>query len=483
MSLLSSLSRAEIKDRIRGCLMGSAVGDAYGLATEFMTTSQATQLYGNGPIAFGHDPGLMGDRNDFTDDTDQLLVLLQSLGQTRDGRLNPINVASRLLEWRDHGIPELGTDPGRGLGYTVGRVMSHSHFRSNPHRAAFEVWDSSGRDLAPNGAVMRTAVTGVESFWDESCVVENTIAAAKVTHADPRSVLSALLSAVLISRLLRGGGSDATADGSRNWNPKLADPAYHQALLKYLQRGTSLQGHFSLNPTYDTATSTNLFYPKNYDDLEAKRIANLARSGGLIDDQFQDKDSSLWNVNRAQVTLRQDIGWVGTNHVGDDGPMTALARSVVADYIFLIKETDVAPTSAQHGERVQDAWAREVEAHCFPQTLEHLALGDTYAIGYALKCVGVAFYGATRQEDPSPTLPEYQGPAGLFRGVMEQVTLQAGDADTNDAVLGSLLGARFGLEKGIPSSWWTGLKHREWLENTIDAYAERVLASYDAASA
>lgn len=81
----------------------------------------------------------MGDRNDFTDDTDQLLVMLQSLEQTRDGRLNSINFANRLVEWRDHGIPELGTEPGRGLGYTVGRVMSHSLFRSNPHRAAFEV--------------------------------------------------------------------------------------------------------------------------------------------------------------------------------------------------------------------------------------------------------------------------------------------------------------------------------------------------------
>jgi len=36
---------------------GNAVGDAYGLATEFMTPRQAKDLYGNGPIAFGADPG------------------------------------------------------------------------------------------------------------------------------------------------------------------------------------------------------------------------------------------------------------------------------------------------------------------------------------------------------------------------------------------------------------------------------------------
>lgn len=79
------------------------------------------------------------DRNDFTDDTDQMLVMLQSLQQTRDGILHPINFARRLTEWQNHGIIEIGADPGRGLGYTVGRVLSHRDFSSNPHRAAFEV--------------------------------------------------------------------------------------------------------------------------------------------------------------------------------------------------------------------------------------------------------------------------------------------------------------------------------------------------------
>lgn len=57
MAPLTTLTRAQLRDRIRGCLYGNAVGDAYGLATEFMTTRQARELYGNGPIAFGTDPG------------------------------------------------------------------------------------------------------------------------------------------------------------------------------------------------------------------------------------------------------------------------------------------------------------------------------------------------------------------------------------------------------------------------------------------
>lgn len=88
---LSTLTKEQIKDRILGCLYGSdpysprnaadgayavyyedtllimhtpvltlignAVGDAYGLATEFMTKKAARERYGNGPIAFGTDRG------------------------------------------------------------------------------------------------------------------------------------------------------------------------------------------------------------------------------------------------------------------------------------------------------------------------------------------------------------------------------------------------------------------------------------------
>ncbi|KAF9172110.1 hypothetical protein BGX21_002886 [Mortierella sp. AD011] len=479
MPPLSTLSKEQLRDRIRGCLIGSAVGDAYGLATEFMSTPMATKFYGNGPIAFGREPGypvlkdshrLESDRNDFTDDTDQMLVILQSLDQVGDGKLHPVNFAKRLYEWRDYGIPELGTDPGRGLGCTVGSVLHHPMFQSNPHFAAFDIWDSAGRNLAPNGAVMRTAVVGVESFWDESRVVENSMAAAKVTHCDPRSVLSALISSVLISRLLRGGGVDEAHDNAQAWNPKLSEPAYRQELIMYLERGTDLGDRQSMNPQYDAENSISRFQPKDYEALSLQRLgkeATVIRSHQIYE-------------SRPKVVLRSDIGWAGIDNVGEDKAMGSLARSVVADYKFLIQQTNVAPPSDQAGERIQDRWAEELEAHCFPQNMKELSLGDSRSIGYTFKCIGIAYYGATRREDPSPTSPEYGGPAGLFRGLMEQVTLQGGDADTNDAVLGSLLGARFGLESGIPLGWWSELQHLQWLNETIDKYTQRVLDNYDA---
>lgn len=64
--------------------------------------------------------------------------MLQSLEQTADGTLHALNFAKKMAEWNDFGFPELGT-PARGIGYTVGQVLDNQEFRTNPHKAAFDV--------------------------------------------------------------------------------------------------------------------------------------------------------------------------------------------------------------------------------------------------------------------------------------------------------------------------------------------------------
>lgn len=319
---------------------------------------------------------------------------------------------------------------------------------------------------------MRTAVLGIECFWDEPRVVENALAAAKTTHADPRSVVSALVSSVLISRCLRGGGHNAADDKARVWNSELKQTQYRQGLLAYLRRGMD----DSSTPTNDAQAAT--FTPKDYKGLEKSRLEKEAKSGGFHKELLKKRNPTVLNANRPQVTLRPNIGWAGIDHVGEDDAAGCLARSVITDYKFLLQETDLVPLDGDP-RHFQEKWTKELESSCFPQNVAQLDLGSASSIGYTFKCIGAAYYGATRKVDPAPTAPEYNGPEGLFRGLMEQITLEAGDADTNAAVMGSLLGARFGLDQGIPSSWWTELLHLEWLNATVDRYMERVIAAYE----
>lgn len=74
----TTLSRAQLEDKIKGALFGQALGDAMGLATEFMTKPEAERHYGGivaskGYIPFENfvkdDHRTWWDEGDWTDDT------------------------------------------------------------------------------------------------------------------------------------------------------------------------------------------------------------------------------------------------------------------------------------------------------------------------------------------------------------------------------------------------------------------------------
>jgi ADP-ribosylglycohydrolase len=204
----SSLSRDTLIDKIKGVIYGQAIGDALGLATEFMTKKEAAKYYGkNGPEDytdivqdFHRSRWQLGD---WTDDTDQLLLILQVIVEG-NGMVDKCEFAKKMLNWRRSGFQELDDYGGMGIGMTVSQTLSHSCFTSDPHRAAREVWERSGRYLAANGAVMRTAILGVLEFNKLGRVVENTREICLTTHADPRCLASCVAVTTAIALMLQG---------------------------------------------------------------------------------------------------------------------------------------------------------------------------------------------------------------------------------------------------------------------------------------
>ena len=51
----------------------------------------------------------------------------------------------------------------------------------------------------------------------------------------------------------------------------------------------------------------------------------------------------------------------------------------------------------------------------------------------------------------------------VFASVLRRVVAEGGDADTNGAVAGALLGCRVGFS-GLPAAWVAELAHASWLE-------------------
>ncbi|XP_078679053.1 uncharacterized protein LOC144914764 [Branchiostoma floridae x Branchiostoma belcheri] len=99
----------------------------------------------------------------------------------------------------------------------------------------------------------------------------------------------------------------------------------------------------------------------------------------------------------------------------------------------------------------------ELRWYMDPRQLEELQLDAPGVIGYTYKTLGAGFW-ALRQDD--------------FRVAIERITMEAGDADTNAAVAGALLGCKLGM-KSLPETWLK-MPHKNWLDRQISKYLHAV---------
>lgn len=359
----------------------------------------------------------------------------------------PEKFSFRLKEWTEIGFPELCNKACCGVGFTVGSVIGHPEFVKNPHKASFDVWQSKGCDLAANGAVMRTSVIGIPFFFNESQVVLNAINCAKVTHADPRCIFSSVVVSALISRILReeleidekydndkerllkvseSTSTNCNRNEGQNSDMLLADLCIPKA-LKEEKPPTFLQ-------SMCTRKQKSVSMWPNYKESDASRLKTYAKCSN-------------------------DPSRFSTASCGHDEHLMALVEGVVSDYKFLINTND---------DSIKLQWTADMERLCFPKSLPALELDKKSSIGYTIKCLGSALFCLSRRKT------DEMGKGEFFMRVITELTLEAGDADTNCAVAGALLGARLGF-KELPRVWLSGLRNREFLTDICDELLELVM--------
>lgn len=229
--LSSKLSKEELVDRIKGTIYGNCIGDAIGLATEFMTKGAAEEKYGKNPnlqynIFVRDFHRARWDEGDWTDDSDQMLLILDGIF-AHSGLVEPTDFAKRLKFWMKHGFPELGDLAGLGIGQTVNAVVSRHDFADKPHECAKQVWERSGKHVAANGAVMRTSILGIINFDNIDTVISNTKSICMTTHADPRCIASCITVTTAIAMMLQKGVGKSLGeivDKSIEFGKKELDP-------------------------------------------------------------------------------------------------------------------------------------------------------------------------------------------------------------------------------------------------------------------
>jgi ADP-ribosylglycohydrolase len=187
-----------MEDNIKGLIFGQAIGDALGLATEFMTREDVMFRYPNGIDGY---QDIIPDRHrsrwgkgEWTDDTEQMLCIFDSLLENNEVDL--CDIASRFVHWMNNN--------GRGLGRHTFKILSTIDYVKDPLKVSEYIWEKSGRQSAPNGGVMRTSIMGCWDYTDWESVRVHTENVCKLTHFDPRCVGSCVIVSFIISSFLQG---------------------------------------------------------------------------------------------------------------------------------------------------------------------------------------------------------------------------------------------------------------------------------------
>jgi hypothetical protein len=173
-------------DIIKGLIYGCAIADALGVQAESLDKEELSRRYPYGIKDFGFNSIRGIYCGDWTDDTDQLILLMESLCRGSKGKIkfNELAFAKKIKYWRDHGFSELGDLAGMGLGQLTAKVISNDKFLTTPYIASKEVHQLLP-DRIPNGGVMRTAICGLFPNWytlsESQC---------KTTHYHPECVIS-----------------------------------------------------------------------------------------------------------------------------------------------------------------------------------------------------------------------------------------------------------------------------------------------------
>ena len=196
---------------VLGCIFGTAVGDAFGLACEGLSRKRQAKMF---PVLEGHKLLPFG-RGMCSDDTEHTCMLAQSLIETahypdidEQAKRFASNFGWRLRFWL------LGMPAGIGLATL---------------RAILKLWigfpaRTSGVYSAGNGPAMRVALIGVCYGSDVPRMRALVRAATRITHTDPKAEHGAL--AVALAAHLGSTGQDiAPEDYTRRLRDLLGDDA------------------------------------------------------------------------------------------------------------------------------------------------------------------------------------------------------------------------------------------------------------------
>jgi ADP-ribosylglycohydrolase len=226
---------AKLRDRIRGSLLGGAIGDALGSAFEFVDSASIERAIGSNIVRDYHaalPASLLAPRRPGipTDDTAMTLALIEALvasyPPTPEAMLDTL---SQCLRRGDSPIASMFWEGGPG-GACVA-MLRHAHAGRGP----FEQLDPNA---GGNGAAMRAHPCG--AFADRAFVADVSATQARLSHPHPAAVAAAQIVALVVHAAIYDGRLSPAIP------PEIDDPTMRHAWATAhdgVRRASTLPAH------------------------------------------------------------------------------------------------------------------------------------------------------------------------------------------------------------------------------------------------
>ncbi len=254
----------QIINKIHGCLMGVACGDAMGMPTSMMSSDAVKELFPHGVDDFYDAPKGHSIHNGYkagtvTDDTQQTLMVAEAI--IEDGYVNPTKIAQKILQWAER----VNAFDSLMLGPSSLRALQAIQNGEDIERA--------GSFGDTNGASMRISPVGIFSAGDIERTVDNVALACLPTHNTNIAIAGASAIAYAIGTAITGESSismiikhalEATDKGMLKGTPWLGASIRKRTelALRYIQQ--NLQQENVIEYLYDiigTSTATTETVP------------------------------------------------------------------------------------------------------------------------------------------------------------------------------------------------------------------------------
>jgi len=184
----------ELLDKYTGAIIGSAVGDALGRATEFMLEADIPRYYDSKVTDYEVDLRGNFELGEFTDDTNQMLCIADSFIEYEEVDIN--DIAARFYSW-------LVSD-GRGCGPQTYTALNLLREGLKPIDAGKHTWEIYDKDITDNGGIMRNAPISLMFIKDIKRLIYASENICRITHYDRRCVLSSVCLSVAMYAILKG---------------------------------------------------------------------------------------------------------------------------------------------------------------------------------------------------------------------------------------------------------------------------------------